>query len=248
MPTRSIDQLRAAVAPLLTVLASLKELPGEGQWVFKRDGSGRVETKLSWLTLIQQHQKTLNGLEPTIEQWISTYYPSHSGRVGTMMGCGLIQPRAVLWTIATEIYTRHGRFQAEAEQTDDVLADVIKFFERDSYHFNVFAVALNVQGAENLSPISFPGDLTLRPITDAELTRFYGGNPFSNHHSMPTISPQFVFVTEITLPKQFELSGDLPHPSDAIFANLDRAMLTLATFKEARERWGMKAFALNRAA
>lgn len=233
MTTRSIELLRRAVTPLLTALASLKDIPGEGQWVFKRDGSGRVETKLSWLTLVQQHQKTVDVLEPTIVQWISTYYPSHSGRVGTMMGFGPIQPHAVLWTIASELYKRHGRFQVKEEQIDNVLADVIEFFESDSYHFDVFAVALNLQGDANLPPIPFPGNFALRPITDDELTRFYGGNPFFNHHSMPTVSPQFVFVTELSLPKKFGVSDDAPPPSDALFENLDRGMLALATFKEA---------------
>ena len=166
MTTRSIEPLRRAVTPLLTALASLEEMPGEGHWVFKRHGSGCVETRLSWLTLIQQHQKAVDALVPTIVKWISTYYPSHSGRVGTMMGLGPIQPHAVLWAIATELYKRHGRFQVKEDQIDDVLADLIEFFESDSYHFNVFAVALNLQGDANLPPIPFPGNFSLRLITD----------------------------------------------------------------------------------
>lgn len=231
--TKSIDQLRIAVTPLLAALASLKELPGEGHWAFKRDGSGSVETKLSWMSLIQRHQKTVDKLEPAIKQWVSTYYPNHSERVGTIaMGFGPIQPHAVLWTIATEIYNRYGHFQFEPEQLDAVLAELIKFFESDCYQINVFAVALNLQGTDDLPPIPFPGGLTLRPITNAELTRFYGGNSFFNHHSMPTVTPQFVFVSELSLPKEFEPSGGSPSPWDAIFANLDRGMLALATFKE----------------
>lgn len=235
MTNQKVDELRAAVAPLLHTLAANKQLPGEDHWVYERDGNGRVETKLSWMALIEQHAKEAAALEPKVVQWLSTYYPNHQGMVGTSMGFGQLQPHAVLWTIATEVYNRHKKFDIDADQLDSLLVEVDQFFREDSYHLNIFAVAYNIHGDANIPPTPFPGGFTLRPITAEELTRFYGGNPIFHLHQRPAVLPQFVFVKEINLPELFEPPAGIPahDPTDAIFADLDRGMLALASFKEA---------------
>jgi hypothetical protein len=83
-------------------------------------------------------------------------------------------------------------------------------------------------------PITFPGGVVLRPITDDECTRFYGGNPILRRSSTQLGFPFFVFVKEIETPKvvgTHEVKGD--SVSRTFREELDRCILALTTFKDA---------------
>lgn len=150
------------------------------------------------------------------------------------MGRASLQPGMVLWKVASEAYERFSTFAVSTEQLDSLVNDVEAFLQSNEIRFNVFAVALNIAGPADLPPISFPGNITLRPITDSELTQFYGGNPFYQHQRTPTVFPEFVFVTELKLPKLVgQTEPPTETPLDKIYDDLDRCLLALASYKEA---------------
>ena len=244
--TSKTEDLRAAFQQLLDQLKRRPSLPGEPQWVFSRDGSGRVEYRLSLHTLVAEHDKTVTALGSLVSGWVSTHFPDHSGLVGTALGLGQIQPHTILWGLVQEAYARYEKFDISNKQVDELLEEVDRFFQSTDIAYNVFAAALNIHGPADLPAIPFPDDVVLRSLTDVELTRFYGGNPFFQHGSWRHHRPQFVFVTGLILPK---IIGDYRReptsPYDEIRRKLDRCLLALASFKEQQGGVGYESIRLE---
>jgi Apea-like HEPN len=140
----------------------------------------------------------------------------------------------VLNALAYEAHRRFGTFALSDHQLETLLAEVAGFFDRDTIMYNLYAPALNLQGDRDVGPIQFPGGITLRPITDEEFTRIYGGNPLLHGSTMSLHAPVFVFISDIQLPK---LIGSFDQMRENSFTKvtegLDRAIMALETFKDA---------------
>jgi hypothetical protein len=237
MKNNSLNAIRTAFKIELKELQKIPELPEEGHWEYRRDAAGgwggRFVPKPSFINLhvLRRHDKVPTGIEDALKK----DYPEYLQLVGTPLSQGLLQPDSILHALAYEAHTRFGTFVLTDAQIETILADVSNFFDRKMVRLRLYAPALNLYGPREIPPITFPGKIILRPTTDEECTRFYGGNPIFQIRQRPIGLPDFVFVKEIDVPKIFGSHDGVQE--DKIIKpfqeGLDFCMFALSTFKDA---------------
>lgn len=238
MKQTSRDALRVGLGALLDELAR-HPIPQEQHWEYHRvpagGWQGALVGKPSAFALFVKAEDLLGRLAAQLGPVLSADYPDHVSAVGTHMGFGALDARMILTQLAYEVLTRFGAFSACEEQIEELLDEAAGFFDRPNIRLRLSAPVLNMHGPREVREIQFPGGVVLRPITDDEFTRFYGGNPFFQGQSRLPHFPDFIFVREIEVEKvigrQVELGDDpIWKPMQEI---LDRCILALATFKDA---------------
>jgi hypothetical protein len=234
MKEASASALRIALKAALGRMQNTSSLPKEGHWIYHRQAnggwSGTLVPKPSLVGLLQE----LNEFTPGVQKALEQDYPDYLRAVGTPLTVGALQPATILPLLAYEAHERFGTFAITDEQIEVLLKDVAASFDRDKVRFSLLAPALNLHGSQQTPPTTFPGGLVLRPMTDAEVTRLYGGNPI--FHPRGTLLPfvQFALIKEIDLPKIVGTVGEITR-SDILASfkeELDRCILAFAIFKD----------------
>ncbi|MGH9684600.1 MAG: hypothetical protein ACRD4S_13435 [Candidatus Acidiferrales bacterium] len=235
MKVKSLEAIRSAFRAELAELKTIPKLPEEGRWEYHRrpEGGwqGDLRSKPSFFDL--HRHKIIDTLAAEVEKTLQDEYPEYLRAVGTPMVRGALQPALMLNQLAHEAYKRFDTFALTGEQIDAILVDVVRFFDRKTILLRIYAPVLNLRGARDTPPIAFPDQVILRPMTDEECTRFYGGNPIFQFRRIPIGFPDFVFIKEIEVPKitgSFETHDT--NPLKPIWENLDLCLLALATFKD----------------
>ncbi|MGC1686468.1 MAG: hypothetical protein WA734_12670 [Candidatus Acidiferrales bacterium] len=214
MKKASLSAIRTALKAELTELQKISSLPEEGHWEYHRNSTGGWEgkfvPKLSFIGLLGRHE--LDKQAAGVEAALKKDYPEYLQVVGTPLSAGVLQPVSILQRLVYEAHQRFGTFALTDEQVEKLLADVSTFFDRKMVRHRLYAPALNLHGPQETPSMMFPGGIILRPITDGECTRFYGGNPIFQMPRRPIGLPDFVFVKEIEIPKIIgsydEMKGD----------------------------------------
>ena len=174
-----------------------------------------------------------DSLASGIETAFVQDYPEHLRLSGTAFALGPLRSSEVLRHLAFDTYRRFGTFAPTDEQIESLLANVSEFFDRKSFLVQLYSFALNLFGPRSTPRIVFPGRIVLRPTTDEECTKFYGGDPIFGMQR-PISFPDFVFVKEIEVPKVIGTYPDNDEPLSfrSYEEELDLCILALATFKE----------------
>ena len=239
MKEHSANAIRAALKALLAELGKIPKLPQEGHWEYHRTAdsgwSGKLVPKLSFMGLDVTHGRVFDKLGEELEPALAKDYPDYLKAVGTETVTAVLQPATILVQLALEAEKRFGTFAVADAEIDALLAEVSAFFDRETVSLRLYAPALNLFGPADTPPVAFPEGVRLRPITDDECTRFYGGNPIFRMRStnMQLGFPFFVFVKELRTEKVIgthEVKGD--SVSKRFQEELDSCVLALATFKD----------------
>ncbi len=238
MKENSLNAIRTAFKAELRELQQIPELPEEGHWEYSRNAAGGWGGKFvpqpSFMNLHRVRRRN-DEAATGIEEALKKDFPEYLQLVGTPLSRGVLQPASILHRLASEAYKRFGTFLLTDEQIEPILADVSNFFDRKMVRLRLYAPALNLHGPRETPPIMFPGDIILKPMTDEECTRFYGGNPVFQVRQMPVGFADFVFVKELEIPKLFGSHDEVQE--DTIIKpfqeGLDFCMFALSTFKDA---------------
>jgi len=236
MKQTSFDEIRRATT---TFFAELQRtpVPEEGQWIYERNAAGNWQgsfvSRPGGYALLAAHQALVDRLSDELTAVLTADYPDHMQSIGIGGSSGILQAHMIIGRLAHEALTRFGSFAISDEQLDQLLTEVATFFDSPTIQLRLMAPVLNVHGSRDIPPISFPGGIVMRPITDEEFTDTYGGNPiFRGTRSLFTF-PDFVFVREIEVEK---IIGRRPGPADDLFKPtqelLDRCILALSSFKD----------------
>lgn len=236
MKENSLSVIRLSVKAALGWFQNSFQLPEEGHWEYKRNSTGSwngtLVPKPNYMAIFG-HTPLLEELEDKIEKALREDYPEYLKAVGTPFGVGVLQPGMVLRGIIVELYKRWGTFLVTDSQIEDVLKEVSDFFDTKKVAFTFYAPVINLHGARDIEPIAFFDEITLRPVTDEEVTRFYGGNTIFRVGNMPVSFPDFVFIKKIEVPK---IVGSFDIEEDQIIASyqdsLNRCILALSAFKD----------------
>ena len=159
-------------------------------------------------------------------------YPEYRKLVGTDLGGGALDAGMLLSQLVQEVFSRYGTVTCTEEQFDAVLTDVAAFFDSPTISYQFYGPVRNMNGPVDVPPILFPGDVTLRPLTDAEFTRFYGGNPYFQGSRPPMPPVNFVLTKQVALLKILG-SGESMRGNvvSRVQEDFDRCILALASFK-----------------
>lgn len=235
MKENSLCAIRSGFKEAVAELQELGPLQEELHWVYHRSPGGwegELVPRPSFLSLARIPQ--LDKLSAPIEIALREDYPGYLLCVGTQLGGGPLQTASILPKLVYESYRRFGTIAPTNDQVESLLADLSAFFDRTTVRLRLYAPALNLHGASETRSIPFPGGFILRPISEEEVTQFYGGNPIFPSRHMSLGIPNFVFVKDVEIPKIIG-SFDLI-PGDSMLQpareDLDRSMLALATFKD----------------
>jgi hypothetical protein len=239
MKQTSLDAIRTAFRSLLTELVDTP-IPQEAQWVYQRGADGNWQGSFiqrpGGYSLLMPHEGLVDRLSEELSRVLIVDYPDHTNKLIGLPGSamGILQPRMILAGLARESFKRHGTFAITDAQMDQLLEETARFFDRPNIRIRLSAPVLNVHGLRAVPPITFPVGITMRAITDDELTSFYGGNPIFHGDSRLLAFPDFVFVREIEVPK---IIGDRSQLSGNPFWNptqelLERCVLAISSFKD----------------
>jgi len=238
MNKNSRDVVRNALETALATLRTLLIEEKEPHWIYQRDASGgwqgRQTLKTSLLGLFYSRNLPFDSWTQGIEDALRRDHPEHM-IAGTKMSAGQLQPVMLLNQLLAALWEKHETFNVTKEQIEAVLQALSDFIDRSTIPFRFYAPALNLDGARDTPPISFPSGITLRPITDEECTRFYGGNADSQFmRSRPLCFPSFTFLADIEVQKIVGSYDQLGEPNEVseIREKLDRIVLALSSFKE----------------
>jgi hypothetical protein len=240
MKQDNLKALRAALNAVLSELRNTTELPQQDQWEFQRAEAGWrgvVVSKPDVGRMILAHPAP-GSIFASIKDAIRDEYPEYLQGFGTPFGFGPLREIDLLNQLVSAVYNRFETFAPTEAQIAELIAETGAFLDRKTLRLRFYAPVLNVCGARDLPAVTFPDDITFRPITDDEFSRIYGG--ITAFATPPTIGtwPEFVFVKELEIPKIFGstvLSGgvQLQQIIDSLRASLDRCSLVLSIFQDA---------------
>lgn len=236
MKENSLGVIRLSVQIALKGFQSSFQLPEEGHWEYKRNSTGSwngaLVPKPSYMAIFGR-TSFLDELESKIEKALGQDYPEYLKAIGTPFGVGVLQPGMVLRGIIVELHKRFGTFLVTEGQIEDILKDVSDFFDNEKVAFTFYAPVINLHGTREIEPIEFFDEIILRPITDEEVTRFYGGSTIFRVGNMPVSFPNFVFTKKIEVPK---IVGSFDIEENKIISSyqdsLSRCILALSAFKD----------------
>jgi len=236
MKQTTVDIIRNGLAELL---AEFEHNPPsmEGHWVRSRraDGAwqGSVLERPSIASLFLTHRQLVERLTKSIGDVLVADYPDHVRRVGIANTTGVLQPHMVLFGLTTEAFKRFGSWSLNDDQINSLAVEAGAFFTKTHVSLRLLSPAINVAGSARM-PISFPGGVVLRPITDEEATEIYGGSPWAFAPLQSLHWPNFVFSKEIRVALVVGGSFD-DAPARSLWEEhvptLNRCIMALCTFK-----------------
>ncbi len=236
MKKNSFEAIRDAFKSALTIMERFQGLPGEQRWEFHRQSDGMWAGSLVLRASVTQLHPVhgFDKLASEIELALKQDYPEYLQLAGTALWAGALQPLTIPYRLVSEAHERYGTFRLTDEQINQLMVDVSSFFDRNVVSLRLCAPTLNLNGPQNTPQMIFPGSIILRPITDEECTRFYGGNPTYRVGQIPVGIPEFVFAKDVELPKIIGVKEEMKGVSalKAFQDGLDLCILALATFKE----------------
>lgn len=230
---------------LRTVLSALQQVPlteYEYHQVWRRNEqgswSGHQEPRLSLLPLLVNKAVDWDGLGKQVEQAIHEHYPEYAGLVGTTSARGQLIGSHVLQKMVWQLWHRHQTFAVDDEAIHQLLSEFAAFFDQPTIRMAILAPLLHFRMDKATGAIPLPGGLTIRHLTDEEVSNIVGGPvtmlavlPGWRGHSMP----ECALTGEFDEPK---ITGDVEVAESPAFAKAEadiaRAMLALRTFKAGR--------------
>jgi len=241
MKEKSLNAIRDAAVATFSELQGVVTFSEEPYWEYKRGAAGEwqgMATSRPNIRDISRHRELFDTYGGNIEGSLKEDYPEHLKGIGTSMSWGVLPPASILSQLAYSAYERFHSFELTKQQLDELLADVAKFFDRDTVRLKICSPALNISGPVNVPPVIFPNGVTLRPISDEELNDLYGGeNLFQfNVRSAPFTFPEFLFIKEIEVPKIIGNGPRVIEPNnfqEQAKKDLELCMLILGTYKDA---------------
>ncbi|MBR1279542.1 HEPN domain-containing protein [Bradyrhizobium sp. AUGA SZCCT0283] len=233
------EAIRKALGALFAELQQTP-VPQEGHWVYQRNQTGGWQGSFverpGTYSLITPHEKLIEQLSNEFSPLLRADYPEYMTKLVGLPGAGggKFQPRMILGALAHESLKRFGGWNLSTEQMDNLLDETASFFDRPTVRVRLLAPVLNVHGSTEVPTVAFGGGVIMRPITDEEVTRFYGGNPIFQSSGRMFAFPDFVFVHELEVPEVFWTPFT---PVQEPFWKqtqeaLDRGILALSSFKE----------------
>src|SRR5256885_11896920 len=220
------DAIRMAVGTLFAELQQTP-VPQEGHWVYQRNEAGGWQGSFierpGTYSLTSPHEKLIEQLSKELSPLLRADYPEYMTKLVGLLGAGagVFQPRMILGILAHESLKRFGGWNLSTGQMDNLLDETASFFDRPTARVRLLAPVLNVHGSTEVPAVAFGGGVIMRPITDEEATRFYGGNPIFQSSGRTLAFPDFVFVHELEVRKAFW--SPLPEVQEPIWKETQEA-------------------------
>lgn len=233
--------MRAATKQLLkaAIVESLRQMPRtpplreDAQLVWhRRDGGWHGEYRLqrvldfTWDTGLDWNDRARD-----LDAAMRTHHADHVRLVGTWStGLFAFSAGDLLRLIVGNLWTRHQSFELSDQQIDVIVGETEDFFDSAVVRLAYVAPIINFRRPV-ADPIELAPDITIRQLSEAEVTELYGGSSLSmRRHSISM--EEWAFVGELEEPK---VLGDQPPPTAEAFSALNRrlnaAVVALRTFK-----------------
>jgi hypothetical protein len=183
-------------------------------------------------------QKDLEKVGSEFSDAFFTAHPEYAGLFGFpgLGGQNLGHDKAfLLKTMLGKLWRQHHTFDLDEAAVDAMVTEFGNFVDQPKLKLRFQAELLNFQMPESLLP--FPAGLTIRRLSEEEVSSFSGGPVTSLGMRRSQIAGihEFVIEGEYEVEKCFgeKLSADR-NKLDEIKLELDRAILALRTFKQGR--------------
>jgi hypothetical protein len=241
MDTTAQAALKSAI---LNSLPLLRESPARFQeqylvWT-KQENGWRGEFQLRpniGLALAAAHKK----LEKFGSEFAHVFFKAHPEYAGLVGFPGLGAQNLshdkvfLLRSILGNLWERHRTFEVDEAAVDAIVNEFCNFVDRPNVKFRFQAELLNFRMPESLLP--FAGGLRIRRLTEEEVSVFSGGPVSMLGFHRPTTAGIHEFVIEGCYEQEKFFGQELTSDQtrlDEVKSLLDRAILSLRTFKEGR--------------
>lgn len=202
---------------------------GEGRW-----GSEEVlRPDVQRIFFAADKQLTEAG-KPFAESFLARH-PEYNGMVG-LRYCQTNLGGDITYSFRSAIehlWRRYETFELVEDTVDSLVTEFESFVDKPTVRFLFRAELLNFQSSGDSSDL--PEGLRIRRMTDKEVSAFHGGPPnvLDVMQSRAFGIQEFCVEGETEEPKLFgDQKGDEPPAKDPVKASLDKAILSLRTFKE----------------
>lgn len=235
--------LKNAITMSLPILQPLTVQYTEPHLVWSRDGEqrwhGEYKDQPSFLSIFSASSKPLEEIGSEFLQLFRSHYPRFGGLLG-LASLGLTNivndPSYILGNALIELWDRYGTFECGDDAVEAIVQEFAEFVDSPTLRIRFEAQLLNYKMKRQ--KIEFAGNMTIRQLTEKEVSEIYGGSIrlLIRLIPKPTIGiHDFVLEGEFEEPKIF---GDQPLSeslaTSTVRPNLDKAILALRTFKEGR--------------
>jgi hypothetical protein len=204
----------------------------EGQWL----GEVVLRPEIGQ-SLIAADKDLKDAVTPFAESFL-TRHPEYNGMVGSpRFGWhNLGHDRTYLFRcVLGHVWQRHGTFDVDEARVDDLVNEFEAFVDSSTVRIVFRAQLLNFRMPGDL--LEMPEGLRIRRLSEEEVSAFHGGSMEALGWIRPRTSGlhEFCIEGETEESKGFGTPQDADRPdTDHVKATLDKAILSLRTFKEGR--------------
>ena len=231
--------LKKAILKLLPVLGERVEESSEPYLVWSRRGDGQwhgeYQERPALRRVYRAVRKQLDEAGADFGKVFFAKHPEYKGLVGfagETMPFGPDNSNILRYAIG-RLWQRHGTFDCDEVSVDAIVEEFADFVDRPTVWFRFQAQLLNYR--MTCASLTFPQGLTIRRLSEQEVSRFHGGSPHTLGFLRPRFSGphEFVIEGEHEEPKVFGGgSADGMSAAEKVTPRLDKAILCLRTFKE----------------
>jgi hypothetical protein len=204
----------------------------------KLDGSqwrGEFQTRPNMVKVLDATDEQIEQASAEFCDSFASHHPDYAGMVG-FRGTSHNWAKNhshIVRSALTSLWRQHKTFELTDEQVDAIVQEFADFVDNPTVRLRFQAQLLNFKMPAD--SVAFPSGLSLRRLSEDEVSRFHGGSIETLGFVRPQTSGIHEFVIEGELDEQKILGkhrseGDMM--ADRAKAVLDKAVMSLRTFKE----------------
>jgi hypothetical protein len=236
------NALRTGIVKAGALLQPLTTQFSEPHLFWQKEGAqwrGEWRECPSLMNVFRVAAENLDAASADLCDAIRSHHPRFAGMVGFPSFCRLSllhDPSFILNQAMNALWKRHKTFQPPDQAVEAIIAEFSEFVDQPTIRFRFIATILNYQ--MDATAISFPDGLTIRRLTENEISEFHGGSLWERSLTSQSKSAA---LHEYAIEGEHEeriifgdAEADATQGQIAVRGKLDKALLALRTFKGGR--------------
>jgi hypothetical protein len=229
---------QAFAAAIKTAISAVGESPKTRQephmvWKRQQNGWGGSYENAEHLDFSWDRGVEWENIGSDLQRELETSHPEHLPLAGTMIGgqFAMSAGRMLAAAVAT-LWAKRRSLRVESAEIDAIIEDYSQFFASHEVEMSFVTPIINLR-SPIAQPIAVDETLSMRALTDDEMTALYGGSVFGMRLWNSFSMDDWGFVGTIRVPKLTGNQGDFGSDTSlsALQAKLDRVTMGLRTFK-----------------
>lgn len=231
------EALEKALSEALTLYARKARPTLEPHLVWKRKHAGSwtvsFELKPSLRALVLRNSPELDALAEKVQGVFQRHYPKYLGMIGAFGMLSRFGPRQLLTAMVAETWKRQGELEPAPNIIAAIVDEVEAAVDEDTVPLNFVAPLINFRIDAPAPPLPLPGGITIRQLTEEEVTELYGGPADTMAlRDRPHRLQEFAMVGSFREPKRVDTLDPGESPAYAELKKaLDSAVMSLRIFK-----------------